>query len=368
MKKLKIVVYAICKNEEKNVYLWYESMREADEIVVLDTGSSDRTFEILSKLPKVKAYREIIEPWRFDVARNASLKYVPKDADICVCTDLDEVFKKGWSDILRRNWKKGMTKVFYTYNWGFNESGKVALSFYAGKIHSRNDYVWVHPVHEVLMYKNKRKKERRVLIKAIVLNHHRDKKKSRSSYFDLLKLAVEENPSDRRDNFLLTREYYFRKDWENVIKTANNYFKLESKLVTEEAMALCYLGIAYYRIGNESKGYSCLFSAHRKCLDFREPLYFIGKFLYEEKRYEMALKYFEKALEIDENKHHSYMMIETWGYKIYEYCMCCAFFKGDLDKALEYSRKAIDCNEKNKSLRNEYDFIKKVMKLKEKKA
>ena len=29
-----------CKNEEKNILKWYESMKEADDIYVLDTGST----------------------------------------------------------------------------------------------------------------------------------------------------------------------------------------------------------------------------------------------------------------------------------------------------------------------------------------
>jgi hypothetical protein len=43
----KICVYAICKNELKFVEQWLENMSEADYIVVLDTGSSDGTFEKL---------------------------------------------------------------------------------------------------------------------------------------------------------------------------------------------------------------------------------------------------------------------------------------------------------------------------------
>ena len=40
---MKICVYAISKNEEKFVKRWTESMKEADEIYVLDTGSTDKT-------------------------------------------------------------------------------------------------------------------------------------------------------------------------------------------------------------------------------------------------------------------------------------------------------------------------------------
>ena len=47
---MKICVYAIAKNEEKFVERWVSSMREADGIYVLDTGSTDRTVGKLADL------------------------------------------------------------------------------------------------------------------------------------------------------------------------------------------------------------------------------------------------------------------------------------------------------------------------------
>ena len=47
---MKICVYAIAKNEEQFVDRWMNSMREADDICVLDTGSTDGTVEQLTDL------------------------------------------------------------------------------------------------------------------------------------------------------------------------------------------------------------------------------------------------------------------------------------------------------------------------------
>ena len=66
MKKYKICVYAICKNEEKYVDTWYNSVKEADKIFVLDTGSSDNTYNLLKDKDKVIIKRGVISPWRFD--------------------------------------------------------------------------------------------------------------------------------------------------------------------------------------------------------------------------------------------------------------------------------------------------------------
>ncbi len=44
---MKICVYAICKNEEKFIDRYMDSMSEADKVFVLDTGSVDASVEKL---------------------------------------------------------------------------------------------------------------------------------------------------------------------------------------------------------------------------------------------------------------------------------------------------------------------------------
>ena len=95
MSKYKICVYAISKNEEKFVDRWYESIKEADKIIVLDTGSTDNTVKKL-KSHNIDVYEKQIIPWRFDIARNEALSLIPEDYDICISLDLDEVLKSNW--------------------------------------------------------------------------------------------------------------------------------------------------------------------------------------------------------------------------------------------------------------------------------
>ena len=71
-------VYAIARNEEKFVNRWVDSILDADKIIVLDTGSTDNTVNIL-KERGVEVHQKTFKPWRFDVARNESLKLIPED-------------------------------------------------------------------------------------------------------------------------------------------------------------------------------------------------------------------------------------------------------------------------------------------------
>ena len=132
---MKICVYAIAKNEEQFVDRWMDSMREADWVCVLDTGSTDRTVEKLADRGAV-VRQEAVSPWRFDAARNRSMELIPPDTDICVCTDLDEVFRPGWRKLLENAWEPGAEQLRYTYIWSFGPRGTPGTTFLQEKIHA----------------------------------------------------------------------------------------------------------------------------------------------------------------------------------------------------------------------------------------
>jgi glycosyltransferase involved in cell wall biosynthesis len=151
LNRYKICVYAICKNEEKFTDRWMDSMQEADLVVVTDTGSTDDTAERL-RARGAEVHIRTVTPWRFDTARNISLSFVPEDADICVCTDLDEVLSPGWRDALEKAWADGTKRAYYLYNWSFRKDGTPDVTFMYSKAHTRHDYRWVCPFPEVLEY------------------------------------------------------------------------------------------------------------------------------------------------------------------------------------------------------------------------
>jgi glycosyltransferase involved in cell wall biosynthesis len=78
-------------------------MRPADHIIVLDTGSTDNTVELLSSFG-VEVHQKIYDHFRFDVARNDCLDLIPDEYNIRVSIDLDERFEQdNWADILKTN-------------------------------------------------------------------------------------------------------------------------------------------------------------------------------------------------------------------------------------------------------------------------
>lgn len=356
MSKYKIVVYAICKDEEENIEMWYSSMKEADEIIVLDTGSADNSIKLLKKYPKIKLYQENIIPWRFDVARNLSLSYVPKDTDICVCTDLDERFEKGWRKELEENWDSNTTRVKYTYNWSFTSNNKPGTTFYLNKIHTRNNYKWINPVHEVLQCS---KKESETLISSIILNHYQKPKKERENYLNLLELSIKENPLDDRNTHYLGREYMYYKKWDKCIEILHKHLKLQTSTWKDERSAsMRYIAYSYYNKNYIEESIMWYKKAISEAPYLREPYFDLGYLYYKIKDYINSEYYLKKALKIKE-KPNTYINEErAWNETIYDLLSINCFNNKKYKEALKYINKALKINDKDQRLLNNYKLIK----------
>jgi len=356
MSKYKVSVYAICKNEELFVDRWYESMKEADEIYVLDTGSDDNTVEKL-KEKGINVTVSKIEPWRFDVARNKSLDLVSDDTDICVCTDLDEVFEIGWREKLEKYWEKDTTRGCYNYIWSFDKNNNPAVNFYIEKMHRRHDYEWTHPVHEVLSYCGPNE-EKITFIDEVTLNHYPDSTKSRSSYLPLLELSVSECPNDDRNMHYLGREYMYYQMWDKCIETLHKHLELPTATWKDERSAsMRFIARAYKKLGKLNLARIWLEKAINETPYLREPLVEMGMLEYNEKNYKDAITYLEKALEI-KDRYKSYIN-EPFCYDatVYDLLSICKYYTGDYKDSLYYITKALKMDSDNERLINNRKII-----------
>lgn len=348
MNKYKVCVYAICKNEEKFVDRWVDSMQEADKIFVLDTGSTDNTVEKLKKRGvEVKIVK--IEPWRFDIARNESLKLVPDDYDICVCTDLDEVFISGWREKLERIWQKNTTRVRYNYNWSFDNQGNPAVNFYIEKIHSRKGYQWTHPVHEVLTYLNG--EEHAITTDEITLNHYPDSTKSRSSYLPLLELSVEESPNDDRNMHYLGREYMYYGKWNECIDTLIRHLNLPSATWKDERSAsMRFIARSYVALKRYDEAKMWLDKAIKETPYLRDPYVERAILEYRLSNYKNVIYYCNEALKIKSHAKTYINEVSSWDNTIYDLLSIAYYYEDDIGKALENINIAIKMDPDDKRL------------------
>ncbi len=352
----KICVYAICKNEEKFVDRWYNSMKEADEIFVLDTGSTDNTVLNLKKLG-VNVSTKIINPWRFDVARNESLKLIPNDYDICVCTDLDEVFNPGWRKKIENSWKKNTTRLRYTYNWSLDFNNIPKVSFIYEKIHCKNGYKWVHPVHEILEFNGNENIE---INENIVLNHYPDNTKSRSSYLPLLELSVKENPYNDRNMHYLGREYMYHNDWNLSIDTLIKHLNLKNATWKDERSAsMRFISRCYIELNRYEEARMWLDKAIIETPYLRDPFIERALLEYRLNNYNDVITYCLKALNIKDHEKTYINEVFSWDETPYDLLSLSYYYNNDIEKSLMYIDEALKINPYNERIIKNKEIIKK---------
>ena len=137
---MRIAVYSIALNERLHVDRYMEACKDADYIIVADTGSTDGTPERLRELGAT-VYDITVKPWRFDDARNAALALVPADVDVCLILDLDEVPQPGFFEQVRQQWLPDAN-----LGWIAMDTGS---QWQRDRLHSRNGWHWKYPCHEV---------------------------------------------------------------------------------------------------------------------------------------------------------------------------------------------------------------------------
>ena len=344
MNKYKVIVYAICKNEEKYVDKWYDSVKEADKIFVLDTGSTDNTIRKLKEKDKVVVKEEKIIPWRFDIARNKSLDMVDK-SDICVCIDLDEVLIKGWRKLLEKHWKEDTTRCMYTYNWSLDKNDKPIISFYYEKIHSRYGYKWIYPVHEILTYDGK---ENKIIIEDLIVNHYPDITKSRSSYLPLLELSVKEEPNNDRNMHYLGREYMYYGKYNKAIDTLIKHLKLDSATWKDErAASMRFIGRCYTNLNRYEEAILWYKKAIKEAPYLRDGYIEIAILYNLLDDYNKVIYYTNKALKI--NKKEKTYINEVFSYNstAYDLRSIAYYYLGKYKASLKNIKKAITMEPNN---------------------
>ena len=358
----KICVYAISKNEEKFVDRWMDSVGEADFIYVLDTGSTDNTASKLKERGAIVKSMKI-DPWRFDVARNESLNMVPDDTDICVCIDLDEVIEPGWRNKLENIWKDGTTKLRYNYNWSFDSNGNPAVNFYIEKIHSRNDYFWTHPVHEVLSFKGV--KEVFITTDLITVNHYPDRNKSRSSYLPLLELSVKECPNDDRNMHYLGREYMYYGKWNESIDTLIKHLNMKNATWRDERCAsMRFIARCYTNLERYEEARMWLDKAIEEAPYLRDPFVERALLEYRLENWEMVEKYCLDALKIDKCTKSYINEPFSWDHTIYDLLSLSYYYRGDYDLSYKYVKNALEISPDDERLKNNKIIIEKEFKKK----
>lgn len=338
---MKIYIYAISKNESKFAERFLAATAEADGVYVLDTGSTDDTVKKL-RAGGAHVQTHSFSPFRFDVARNASLALVPDDGDVYLCLDLDEVLENGWRQHLESAVKAApnANRFLYRYVWSHNPDGSDGVVYWADKAHKRG-YRWKGAVHETLA---PRENARDVAAYAygMQVTHYPDDKKSRASYLPLLEIAAAESPDDDRTAHYLGREYMFAGKLDNAIAQLKRHLALPSATWADErAASMRYISQCYSRQGNKRESIAWALRAVAESPDTREPYLRLARAFFDAQDYAGILWAASAGLKIRERKLSYITEPDAWGAPLHDLLSIAYYQFGQYKKAENEARAAL---------------------------
>jgi len=254
----------IAKDEEKWLEQCLNSVKEiVDEIIIVDTGSTDKTKEIAKKFnAKVIDFKWVDD---FSAARNESIKHATKDWILVL--DADETLDKDGLEAVKElvNGKENDAFLFLQKNYtndskiaGFvdeeHKNGNKAYSgwygsFIARLFRNKKGYEFHGTVHE-LVEPSIEGKNGKIAAADVKIHHYGNAnpdiaKKKREFYLELCKKKMKQKP-EASSYYELGILYRENNDFEDSIKS----FKKSIELDPKQSMALYELGIIYEKQNN----------------------------------------------------------------------------------------------------------------------
>ena len=318
MKKPSISLCMIAKDEEKYLEQCLNSVKDlVDEMIVIDTGSKDKTKEIAKKFgAKIIGFKWVDN---FSQARNESLKHATKDWILVL--DADEVLdEEGIEKIKELVAKEGidaysLVQKNYTSDSSISgfiaEDGKSEYKYkgWYGSIivrlfKNKKDYIFKGIVHE-LIEPSVYSKNGKIAPSGVFIHHYGNidskiLKKKKKSYLELAKKKAKDS-SSADSYFELGVLYKENEDFDEAIKALKKAVDIDKN----HELSYFELGIIYEKLKEYDKAIGNYLESN-KIKENAEVLSGMGVCYLKKDMLKEAYKSLSRALELSPNRHTIY--------------------------------------------------------------
>jgi glycosyltransferase involved in cell wall biosynthesis len=326
----------ICKNEERSIGTLLESVKGDlfDEIVVVDTGSTDSTLEILKKYNvKIEHFTWIND---FSAARNYSFSKATKDYIMWMDSD-DYLKEKDYHKLLELKKRLHESPIWLmTYEYAHDEKGNSICSFFRERIVKRDlNLKWEQPIHEYIPLTHS-------FQKTDIEIHHNKKEVNSKRNISILESIVEKNPDFARNVYYLGKEYFDEGLIDKGAELLERFVNMPDAWGENKFSAYKRLGAFYRQKENIEKSLECYHQAIKVDPLKADPYFYIGDTYLHLKQYPLAIHWFKIAASMERPK-DSLDIIEPKYYTWLPNLQLCLAYNaiGDVYKAAESNERAL---------------------------
>lgn len=324
----------IVKNEEDVLGRCLDSIRDlVDEIIIVDTGSADRTKSIASEYTdRIYDFQWIDD---FSAARNYA--FSKASMEYCMWLDADDVIedRDRWDFFaLKQSLTLETDLVMMRYVTEFDEYNSPCFWYYRERLLRNNGtYFWQGAVHEVITPRGN------IMYSDIPVMHRKLGPGNPDRNLNIYKKILAQGKRlDTRGHYYYARELYYHQMYEEAIYELRQFLSFSDAWIENKIEACLLLSKCYLAAGDRSASLQVLL----KSLEFDSPraevCCEIGNHFLESGQYRIAIFWFETARSRDMGDRRGGFILPDCYHYIPALQLCVCYDKlGNYEKAKEFN-------------------------------
>lgn len=349
---MEISVCLIVKNEEEVLDRCLNSAKQfADEIIVVDTGSCDKTKQIALKYtPLVFDYI-----WNDDFADARNFSFNKAGKEYVMWLDADDVITD--AEIAKINLlKKQLVADTYMLKYALSFGGSANNFCYFRERIMRRDAraVWQGFIHEAIAPFGK------IEYVDITIEHHKVKLANPKRNLKIYNKHIKNGEIlSTRAQYYYAKELYYNGYYKSSIKELKKYLKMPGKFTPNEMDSYLTIAICYRKLQNLGLALDYLIDALKHISPSSEMLCEIGELLTEMGDFDKAIFFYKCATSVDID-YKSGQFVDKNYYYLYPYLqLTMLYYKvGEYEKSKHYHMLSKATAPENPSVKYNEQFFK----------
>lgn len=321
----------IAKNEEKHLKRLVDSLEGIqDEIILVDTGSSDNTIQVAKELG-MKVYER---PWDNSFCRARNFSCSKASGEWIFCPDCDEVVKKP-KEFLRflKSVDASVNQIALYLHISWDYEGKPINVFPSQRCFRRGTHEWAGDLHEFLTPLPGFRSNVQICESAW-FEHHPDINKNRDWYIDILREQANNNPNDPRYLHYMGREALYK----GLYVEALGYFERCLEYHTwdlERSQTRIYMSDCYVHLNQPDKAEEQLLLSLKEEPTRRDAYFKLGELYRGQNKHDRAVIWYRACTSVPKTKPRYFTNEDLYGALPFLRMAYSYWYLGDMKSAVE---------------------------------
>lgn len=332
-------VCMIVKDEEEVLPRCLQAARRfADEIVVVDTGSTDNTMDIARQW----ADKVYTLEWRDDFAAARNFAFSKGTGEYLMWLDADDVVTEENAEKimeLKRSMESTVDMVMMAYQVAFDEHGMPTFTYERERMVRRAaGFFWQGAVHEAITPGGN------ILHADIAIEHRKQKPGDADRNLLIYEKMLERGETlEPRAQYYYARELYYHARYEEAIERFTGFLDQGQGWVENNISACQDMALCYQSLGNVDKALLSLLRSFAYDAPRAETCCEIGHCFYQKRQFEVAIYWYETAASRPMAQSMGFVQPDCYGYIPYLQLCLCYDALGQWQTAAAYNEKAGAC-------------------------